>query len=213
MARSTDVRLYVAGKPGCHDIAAARSAAQALALPLREVPIGVETIGGAVERISSSIVSPSPIEIAVSVPLDFVSSAAAESAIATGTGADELFGGYARYFKMAPGEMVKMMHADYAALKRRGAVNERSIAAAHGKVVIQPFMDEAVEAIASSIEPEHHVWMGSRKALLRSSALACGLPGELIRREKKAAQYGSGVARMLQKEYIGRQNRDLRKGY
>jgi asparagine synthetase B (glutamine-hydrolysing) len=38
-ARYTDVRLYVAGKPGCHDFLAAESAAEALPLPLTKIEI------------------------------------------------------------------------------------------------------------------------------------------------------------------------------
>jgi len=198
-ARHSEVRLYVAGKPGCHDIAAAESAAKMLSLPLKKIEIERGGLLAASERVASVVENPAPIEIAVSVPLAYVCSSAAEKCVVTGTGADELFGGYARYSRMPGGERLSAMQGDYERLKTRGAETENAIAALFGKCIIQPYMCPSVEKAAREVEIGGHFWNGGRKTLLRAAALSCGLPSELAMREKKAAQYGSGVARMLSK--------------
>ncbi|MFH0815545.1 MAG: asparagine synthase-related protein [Methanobacteriota archaeon] len=198
-ANHTEVKLYVAGKPGCHDFRAAESAARALSLPLARIEIERGGLQAVAERVASAVDNPAPIEIAVAVPLAYVCGAAVESAVVTGTGADELFGGYARYSRMPSGERLGAMRCDYGRLKVRGVATEANLASSYGKVAIQPYMDPVVELAFREVGIGAHFWNGRPKALLRYAAVSCGLPMELAMRPKKAAQYGSGVARMLSK--------------
>jgi asparagine synthase (glutamine-hydrolysing) len=198
-ARYSKVQLYVAGKPGCHDFHAAVSAAKALSLPLTKIEIERRMLQEIAKQVASAIEKPAPIEIAVAVPLAFVCESAVEGAVVTGTGADELFGGYARYSRMPYDTRLEAMRGDYKRLKIRGAETERALASLFGKDAVQPYMDPVVESVAREVGVDGHFWNGGRKTLLMAAALSSGLPEELAMREKKAAQYGSGVARMLSK--------------
>ena len=195
--RVTDVSLYVAGKPGCHDIRAAVEAAEALSLPLTTIEIKSSSLRDVAKRVESAIKTPAPIEIAVAVPMAFVCREAVEGAVVTGTGADEIFGGYSRYVGMAPELRLPAMRADVARLRVRGAATERAIGSTYGKAVLHPYMDPSIEAVASVVGVEGHFWMENRKTLLVDAALRAGLPPALANAPKKAAQYGGGVARML----------------
>jgi asparagine synthase (glutamine-hydrolysing) len=197
--RTADVGLYVAGKRGCHDFKAAAEAAEALSLPVTEIVIEPSSLREVSKLVASSIINPAPIEIAVAVPFAYVCRAASESAVVTGTGADELFGGYARYSRMSPETRTESMRGDTTRLRGRGAVAEAAIAARLGKEALQPYLHLAVEAVAGAVPAEGHLWNGRNKALLREAALRSSLPQALAERPKKAAQYGSGVARMLAK--------------
>lgn len=212
-ARHSDVRLYVAGKRGCHDFRAAASAAERLSLPIATIEIEPESLGGVARRVASAMESPAPIEVAVAVPMAFVCAAAGEDAVVTGTGADELFGGYARYGRMTGGARLESMMADLARLRIRGARTEAAIGAMSGKALLHPYLAKAVEGIARDVGAGGHFWNGTRKSLLREAALVSGLPPALADRPKKAAQYGSGVARMLARASGNGRGAGLRKGY
>lgn len=197
--RHCDATLYVAGVPGSHDRKAAKVATKALEMPLIELDLSLNSMRPLIAAIETSIPNPLPIEVAVIVPLARVCSSARENVVVTGTGADELFGGYARYARMAEGEREASMAQDYEALKHRGAASESSLASSFGKTVVQPYMDPALEEVVRGIQSEAHFYDGSRKALLRAAALKAGLPAELAKAPKKAAQYGSGATRLLSK--------------
>lgn len=215
LSRICDTRLYVAGKKGCQDIAAAELAAEALVLPLTVLNIDNDGLAKAAARAEAAMVGPAPIEIAVAIPMAFVCQSASERLVVTGTGADELFGGYSRYLRMPPNARLEAMNADYVGLAGRGALHETRIAESYSKELAQPYMHPGVAGVAGAVGPEAHHFDGVRKALLRAAALRCGLPIQIATREKKAAQYGSGVARMMSKaaRCAGSPSAPVRKGY
>jgi asparagine synthase (glutamine-hydrolysing) len=198
------VWLYVAGKAGCPDMATARMTAATLELPLVEVEIEPGKLDEMARTVAGLIEGPAEIEVAVSLPFAFVCGATRERIVMTGTGADELFGGYARYSRLAAGTRRDAMLADHARLKRRGAALEAAIAGTFERQVLNPYLAAEVESVAIQSPEGANFWLDGRKCLLRAAALEAGLPVEIASRPKKAAQYGSGVARMLAKSRKGR---------
>jgi asparagine synthase (glutamine-hydrolysing) len=49
--------------------------------------------------------------------------------------------------------------------------------------------------------PSLHIANGKNKIILRAAGAKLGVPGLICQREKKAAQYGSGVDRVLRKNF------------
>jgi len=114
--------------------------------------------------------------------------------------ADELFGGYAKYAaaSLADGEEAAraMMEADLKEYASRGRV--RDLGACDGFVEARlPFESEGLVKYATSMPVSFKIADGVRKAVLRRAGAALGVPEELASAPKKAAQYSSGVQRLV----------------
>ncbi len=114
--------------------------------------------------------------------------------------ADELFGGYAKYVEAlerdGPDAAQSIMDADRQEYGRRGRV--RDLAAFGGRVQPKfPFEAEEVVEFASSLPMAYKIRGGVRKAILRRAALELGVPEDLAEGAKKAAQYSSGIQKLL----------------
>ncbi len=114
--------------------------------------------------------------------------------VLTGQGADELFGGYARYLTCTdPGsELLR----DFAGLASQG-LRDQSVAALNNTYLSLPFLDVRVVRAARSIPAGEMVRDGVGKWPLREVA-ARHIPREIAFYRKKAMQYGTGIARVLQ---------------
>jgi asparagine synthase (glutamine-hydrolysing) len=144
-------------------------------------------------------------DVAIALPLYLVAERVAADGhdrLAVGQGADELFGGYAKVAK-APGD--PRVDADTV----RGARQEvlatlpaqlpRDVLAirAAGVEPVAPLLDDRVVAAALSLPGRLLVdERGERKVALRRAARSF-VPARVAFREKKAVQYGSLVAREL----------------
>jgi asparagine synthase (glutamine-hydrolysing) len=132
------------------------------------------------------------------LPLYFVLSKAKERDILSGQGADELFGGYARYLRMSESELAIALQNDPAsAIALAG--KERSLARELGKELHHAYLTKDIMRLAASIPPGKKVSNGSRKVILRDAALFLGTDKSIASREKRAAQYGSGMQRALKR--------------
>ena len=114
--------------------------------------------------------------------------------------ADELFGGYAKYAEAlkASGEAAasSMMDEDLKSYFLRGRV--RDFGACSGLVLpALPFEAEELRKFASEIPLSFKIRAGERKAVLRRAALLLGVPEEIASAPKKAAQYSSGVQKLI----------------
>jgi len=97
---------------------------------------------------------------------------------------------------MGAEELEICMESDLRRLLQEGVPRERRIAARWGKTLHQPFLDDAVIEAAGKYGPSESIRQGVRKAPLRDLAEQLSL-GAIARREKKAAQYGSGIMKAL----------------
>jgi asparagine synthase (glutamine-hydrolysing) len=114
--------------------------------------------------------------------------------------ADELFGGYAKYSEglREGGEDAakNMMESDLRSYPLRGRV--RDVRACGRWVQARfPYEAESVVEFASQLPVSFKIKRGVRKAVLRRAGLILGLPDELAGSAKKAAQYSSGVQKLL----------------
>ncbi len=134
-------------------------------------------------------------------------SLAAQSAAAAGARvmllgqlADELFGGYAKYSRAlgagGPAEAKAMMEADVGGYDGRGRV--RDVGACSRWVQPRfPFGDPEVTEFAATLPLSYKITPSTRKAVLRRAAVILGVPEEIAESAKKAAQYSSGIQKLV----------------
>lgn len=196
--------LYVVGFPGSHDLTAAQTAADKLDRELRSVELTHADLERAIPAVVRATGRTNAMDVAIALTLYLVAEEVATDGydrMAIGQGADELFGGYAKVAN-APGD--PRVQAE----TLRGAAREmlrslpgqlaRDVLAirAAGVEPVVPLLDDRVVRAALRLPEGLLVSHGERKYALRL-AVHRFLPGELVHREKKAAQYGSLIAREL----------------
>jgi asparagine synthase (glutamine-hydrolysing) len=205
LAARLDAPLYVAGFPESHDVSAARSAARLLDREVRVVELDHGMLEATIPRLVDAIGRTDAMAVQITLPLFLVAQRVATDGfdrLALGQGADELFGGYAKVAR-APDD--PRLRADTV----RGARDEmlgtlpdqlqRDVLAMRGAGVepVTPLLHDRVVRAALALPGELLVTArGERKWALRLAARAW-LPDRVVFREKKAVQYGSLVAREL----------------
>ena len=199
-----DAPCYVAGFEGCHDVAAAREAAAAMDRNLRVVEVTHDDIRQRIPDLAAATGRTNPMDLSIALPLFLVGERAAAEGfdrLALGQGADELFGGYAKVAK-APDD--PRVDADTVRGARRELLGtipdqaERDVLAlrAAGVEPVTPLLHDDVVAAALSL-PGHLLVDGDeRKVALRAAARGV-VPEPVRTADKKAVQYGTYVAREL----------------
>ncbi|ELY42418.1 asparagine synthase C-terminal domain-containing protein [Natronorubrum sulfidifaciens] len=202
VAELLDAPLFVVGFPDSHDVEAARTAADAMGRELTVVSLEPTDLERTVPHVARAIGRTNAMDVQIALPLSLVGEhVAAEGfdALAVGQGADELFGGYE-----------KVVHLDHRveAETTRGAVREgiatlpdqlprdRHAIEATGLEPVMPLLHDAVVDAALRLPDSLLADEDERKRALRLVA-ADVLPEDVARRDKKAVQYGSLVAREL----------------
>jgi asparagine synthase (glutamine-hydrolysing) len=207
IAARTDGPLYVGGFDGSHDVAAARSAADALERDLRVVEFSHADLERAVPQLVRATGRSNPMDVGIALPLYLVAERAAADGhdrVAVGQGADELFGGYAKVAKAPEDPRVDaetVRGATREVIASLPAQLERDVLAlrAAGVEPVAPLLHDRVVAAALRLPGDLLVRASpdgtERKVALRRAADF--LPAGLRERDKKAVQYGSLVAREL----------------
>lgn len=187
------------GIEGSHDAVWAAKAARLMGLDLEVVTPTEEEVLEALRRVVRVIPDPTnPVEASIATTLFFVAARARElghTRVLAGQGADELFGGYARY--LSSPDLAAELERDFADHGRQ-RTRDQAVAALHGAYFSMPYLDIRVVRAARAIPAEERVRGGVRKRPLRAVAER-HIPIEIARAEKKAMQYGSGIWRTIQR--------------
>jgi asparagine synthase (glutamine-hydrolysing) len=134
-------------------------------------------------------------------------SVVSRSAVEAGAGAillgqlsDELFGGYAKYQttmeREGEGAARALMEEDVRGYAERGRARDFD-ACSRWLSPRLPFEVEGVVRLGLSLPISYKIREGERKAILRQAAVLLGVPEELASAPKKAAQYSSGMQKLL----------------
>jgi len=207
VASLLDAPLYVVGFPESHDVEAARQATRLMGREedLRVVELDAELLEQAVPKVAQATGRTNAMDVQIALPLFLAGERAAADGfdrLAVGQGADELFGGYAKVARAPEDPRVE-------AETVRGAVREvvatlpdqleRDVLALRTAEVepVAPLLDDRVIDAALRLPGDLLVdSRGERKKALRLAARDF-VPDRIAFREKKAVQYGSLVAREL----------------
>ncbi|MBP1929774.1 asparagine synthase (glutamine-hydrolyzing) [Methanolinea mesophila] len=186
----------VVGTASSHDIVRAGAVARVLGLEITVAVIPPGQIEDAIHSVLPVIPVNGPVDVAIAVTQFFIARAARElghSRILTGQGADELFGGYARYLTVE--DVESQLEADFGSLALQGA-RDQAVAGLHGTSLSMPYLDLRVVNAAKMLPDRGKVTGGVRKRALRELA-ARFIPPEIAWYEKKAMQYGSGIEKEI----------------
>jgi asparagine synthase (glutamine-hydrolysing) len=198
VAKFAERECVVVGLEGSHDLLHASRVADELALSLEQVVIDPGSIEEVLRAVLRVIPEVDPVNASIATTLFYVACWAGERGhrrILAGQGADELFGGYARYLQTET--LGQDMERDFQGLASQLA-RDQAVANIFGAYFSLPYMDLRVVRTARSIPPEIKVCDGVRKRQLREVAERY-LPASIARYEKKAMQYGSGVMKEIQR--------------
>ena len=207
VASAFDAPLYVVGFPESHDVAAARSAARSTGREsdLQVVELSVSDVERAVPKVARATGRTNAMDVQIALPLYLAAERAAADgygSLAVGQGADELFGGYAKVARAPDDPRVEAETVPGAArevIRTLPDQLERDVLALRGAGVepVAPLLDDRVVRTALRLPGELLVdARGERKKAFRLAAREF-VPDRVAFREKKAVQYGSLVAREL----------------
>jgi len=161
----------------------------------------------------------SPVRVGAEFPTYFASKAAKEDGfkvVLSGQGPDEMFGGYARYlsvlFEKGYPQLEKLLKSDTYDLKDRIINIDRAICKSNGVELRNPFLADDFVEYGLSIDIKERLWSGSKepkypcetyggkyaiRKFCEKKAADEILPKDIVWRPKKAAQYGSGIHKVL----------------
>ncbi|MFU8767877.1 MAG: asparagine synthetase B family protein [Candidatus Methanoperedens sp.] len=196
-------QLYSVGMAGSHDILQTRYAAGLLGISdnLHLHELTPDEVESAIPEVIKALGSSDPLAVSIALPLYIVSRNAHHDGIRvimSGQGADELFAGYRRYESMNREELDYALWNDIQDIAVNNLERDDAVTMANSVELRVPFLDMEIVELALGIAPELKVHNGIRKYILRMAASGI-LPPELAMKDKKAAQYSSGIYSALRK--------------
>ena len=180
------------GTANSHDLKRASFVAKQLDIPCHFFTITEDDVEMVLPQVLKFIPNATLTDIGIAVTLYFIAQWASKQGykrIITGQGADELFGGYARYLQSTT--LTDDLQRDFEKLCLQ-ITRDQAIAALFDTYFSFPYLDVRVVRAANSIPGSEKVVGNVRKKPLRRVA-ECYVPREIAMYEKKAMQYGSGV--------------------
>jgi len=204
----TKPSLICVGVEGSADFGAADEAAESLGLPIAIKIHGTDEIREDLDEVLLSVEEADSMKVGVALPLRWVAkkaSSAGSKVLFSGTGSDELFGGYARYVEeyASTGDTVKeTMLRDLMSASEVNYERDFKVCADLGVELRLPYTDGDLISLGLSMPTSLKLPKKTdqpRKIVLRALAEWLGLSSEVANRPKKAIQYSTGVAKALEK--------------
>ena len=201
--KHTKVLACTVHAPASLDSISAPKAADALGIEL----LREEVTRGNLKRELASLdlpFEPSPMDRSLWCIYSVASRLASEAAsklIMLGQLADELFGGYLKYQRtlLEQGESAaaELMRRDVDECGVRGFLRDEA-ACSRWLEPRFPFADKKVLEFSDGLPTGFKINRGVRKAVLREAASNLGVPDEIVAAPKRAAQYSSGIQKMIE---------------
>ncbi|MEN4017796.1 MAG: asparagine synthetase B [Methanobacterium sp.] len=205
--------LYTVGHKDSVDIKVSKETAEAMNLQLKTRNIGVEDVKKYLPLVLDAIEEFNIMKIGVGMPAYIASEMAHKDGLKvmlSGQGADELFGGYNRYLRLyeEKGELAREdLKEDILNLYHVNLQRDDAVTMANSVELRVPYLDLDIINTAINIPMKYKISGIEdklRKCILREVAAELGVPAEIVNRPKKAAQYGSGIHKMLKKVLKGK---------
>ena len=215
-AKPLNITLYSVGVENSPDIKFSRRIAGDLGLELKTIIIDEEAVRENVGNVLTAIEDDNIMKLGVGMTIYLASRQMKKDGIKvalSGQGADELFGGYNRYLKHFENNSISdayfaldaEIRHDIANMHHVNLERDDAVAMANGVELRVPFLDKDIIDIALDIPAGYKIRDSEdvlRKHILRDVAKDLGVPDYIADRPKKAAQYGTGINKILKKKVL-----------
>ena len=206
------ITLYTVGDKDSKDLKYSKKVAKQLNLPLKSQVIDESNVRDSLTPVLEAIEEANLMKVGVGMTLFLASKLTANDGInvvLTGQGADELFAGYNRYLATLKiggktGLQRELIH-DIEFCYDVNLERDAKIANASGVQIRVPYLDEKLINFSLNIPIKYKIDNNEdnlRKRILRDLAIDIGIDEKVAMRPKKAAQYGSGINKILKKKVL-----------
>lgn len=205
--KHSQVELFTVGVPNSDDIKWANEAVKVMGTSISPIIIdktkAMEAYGKCYEMLKLDF-----LRLGIIVPVYCVAEEAAKKGhkvLLFGTAAEELFGGYERYYEyMEEGkDLEKILKDEYKTLPQREIAWTKKVCRKFGIDARFPLYNKELAEFMFSVPLEER--MDDRelkKGIFREAAKVLGVPTCIVKRKKKAMQYGSGIHKLLLKHRV-----------
>jgi asparagine synthase (glutamine-hydrolysing) len=220
-SKHCDVTAYTVGVGETSDVAFARQLKtkfnhEIIILSDDDVDAELDNILPTIKKTEGHL---SPVRVGAEFPTYFAAKAAKEDGfkvMLSGQGPDEMFGGYARYLPVLSEQgypaLANLLHDDTLELKNDIIKIDMAVCGIHGIELREPMLADEFVEYGLSLPVEDKIYMSDKKPnypheeyegkyVIRKfcEKKACEeiIPKEIVWRPKKAAQYGSGIHKVL----------------
>jgi len=201
-----ETTLYSVGHKDSQDVQFAKKTARDMGFHLKVKAIDVKDVKRYLPLVLNAVEEFNIMKLGVGMPAYIASEMANINGLKvmlSGQGADELLGGYHRYLKFYQEkgeEAQKDLKEDVYNLFHVNLQRDDAVTMANSVELRVPYLDLDVINIALNIPMKYkiiHEKDSLRKHILREVAVELEVPDYVISRPKKAAQYGSGIHKMI----------------
>ncbi len=192
---SNALKAYTFGLAGSHDIQSAKNHSALLHKEVIVKEVSRDLIAKAADIVVSIDADIKANELGYETLLCLALMHIESDVLVTGQGADEIFYGYKRFMSNEENNEKSIQKLFDVTLPR-----EKKIAQYMGKRLITPYLEGEILNFAK-LPKSAHIVEGTNKFLLRRAAVVLGLPVEIAMQPKKAAQFGSGLDRVIRGLY------------
>lgn len=198
----SEVDLFAVGTEDSDDLKSAEKVAESLRLPLHKLILDEEIILDTYSE-CYSLVPSNLLKVEILVPVFHVAQAAAaqgHSVVLFGSGAEELFVGYERYYSYSDEgkDLDSLLKDEFRTLPQRDIGWVKKVCRKFNLEARFPFYNKELAELVFSVPlPERMADRKLKKGLLREAGKLLGTPEDALNRRKKAMQYGSGIHKVL----------------
>lgn len=203
--------LYTVGKKGSPDTEFSRKAADIMGLALHTHQVTESEVRRCTPLVLEAIEEWNIMKLGVGMTVYMAAEQAAKTGLRvllSGQGADELFGGYHRYLQIygeGGAALQNELWNDILQIYEVNLERDDAVTMAHSVELRVPYLDLQVINRAMDIPIHYKIRDHTdqlRKCILREVAAELNVPQFIVKRPKKAAQYGSGIHQLLVKRVL-----------
>ncbi len=207
---NVNTTLYTIGTENSQDLKFSKKVAKDIDMPLKTWIINQELIEKQLEDTINTIEDTNLMKIGVGMTIKLTSQLASkdnQKVILSGQGADELFCGYNRYKNKydTPAELLDELTHDLNNMYHVNLERDDKATMSNSIELRVPFLDRNVIETAVKTPIKYMLHSNEdkiRKHILREVAYEMGVPEYIAFRPKKAAQYGTGIDKIIKKKIL-----------